>query len=1085
DGIPANSASASLLETYGLAINSTTGQIYISLFNQHKVLILAESAPPPSGGGAPSATIEPVSDIQADSATFNGTVNPNGAQTDYHFEYSDDDGATWTSVPIPDADAGDGSDDVAVSQPVDGLEPGTTYRVRLVATNSVDSTTSTEETFTTAGGPPIVTIAEATEVTPTGATLNGTVNPNLSPTTYHFEYSDNGGATWTSTPTRGAGGGGDDVEVSERVEGLEPETTYRVRLVATNSVDSTTSTEETFMTSSGRPIVGDVRATEVTDTRALLSALVDPEGSPTTYRFEYGTDPSYGNSTGLGTAGSGLDPVRVSNSIGGLQPNTTYHFRLGAENEVGETASADQTFTTDANPPQPSGRAYERVSPPDKNGAAIAPSEGVGVPGQASPSGDGVAYFGLTSFADNDAGAFPSTYSSTRAPTGWRTQGINAPYDPVFSIYSGFVSAVSDDHTRAIVRTTAGLTGDVPPEMEETNKLYLRHIPSDTYKLINRPPVAGGAPYRDRNHGDSVDGALADVNPSLTHVLFETQAELTPEAVPLADRDIKLYKWVDDGTAGGALTLASVLPDGQAVSGASGNNRERSSALNEDTISDDGSAVFFTSPVGTFAGGQLYRREAGTTVLVNAEESGSADFPAEGAYFEGATPDGSKVFFISPQPLVDGDTDASNDLYLYTHSADPGSEDNLTLVSGATAPTNDGRVRGAVLGMSEDGSRVYFSTVDDEIYLWDSGATTRVGGGHFGGDRGVGPVSRNAAASDVKKERTVSANGASLLVVTDSPNLLPDANHGDVDQVYLYDAVADELVCASCPLEGVPVRPATQYENPSIQGDSLNQEARGNLSAGGDRAFFQTATRLVSTDTNEDVDVYVYEAGRPRLISSGRGARPSFFVAASRSGDDVFFTTTERLVASDTDSLRDLYDARVGGGLPGPPVQEPPCAGDECQGAPSGRPALESPASVWFVGEGDAAPGLRPRFHVRRLTRRQSTRLARGRRAALRVRVNQPGKVTVRMRAKIGKRRRQVARGSRRARQAGTVRIILRLSKPARRRLARGRRLPVSVLVRFAGVREAERLTLRPRRSGRGARRSARRATVPATRDGR
>jgi phosphodiesterase/alkaline phosphatase D-like protein len=106
------------------------------------------------------------------------------------------------------------------------------------------------------------------------------------------------------------------------------------------------------------PSISGVGAREVTDTTALLAGEVNPNGSHTTYRFEYGTDTSYGNATAVDNAGSGAAGVPATKAVTGLQPNTTYHFRLVATNAVDETQGTDHTYTTAANPPPPSGRVY-------------------------------------------------------------------------------------------------------------------------------------------------------------------------------------------------------------------------------------------------------------------------------------------------------------------------------------------------------------------------------------------------------------------------------------------------------------------------------------------------------------------------------------------------------------------------------------------------------------------------------------------------------------------------------------------------------------------------------------------------------
>ncbi len=89
-----------------------------------------------------------------------------------------------------------------------------------------------------------------------------------------------------------------------------------------------------------------------------------------------------------------------------------------------------------------------------------------------------------------------------------------------------------------------------------------------------------------------------------------------------------------------------------------------------------------------------------------------------------------------------------------------------------------------------------------------------------------------------------------------------------------------------------------------------------NLSADGQRVFFETAQGLVDADTNGKADVYMWSDGELSLISTGKSGEESEFIDASTSGDDVFFTTREQLVGVDVDDQVDVYDARVGGGIP-------------------------------------------------------------------------------------------------------------------------------------------------------------------------
>ena len=91
-------------------------------------------------------------------------------------------------------------------------------------------------------------------------------------------------------------------------------------------------------------------ATAVTDAGAKLNGTVDPNNQATSYYFEYGTTRRYGSRTGDAGAGSGDRARSVSADVGGLQPNTVYHYRLVASNPSGVSSGADRTFRTERQP---------------------------------------------------------------------------------------------------------------------------------------------------------------------------------------------------------------------------------------------------------------------------------------------------------------------------------------------------------------------------------------------------------------------------------------------------------------------------------------------------------------------------------------------------------------------------------------------------------------------------------------------------------------------------------------------------------------------------------------------------------------
>lgn len=89
----------------------------------------------------------------------------------------------------------------------------------------------------------------------------------------------------------------------------------------------------------------------VTDNAAVLHGSVDPNGSATTYYFQWGLTPAYGLQSLAHSAGHGTRSVAVSATAGSLIPGTVYHYRLVATNSAGTTVGGDRAFRTAGNPP--------------------------------------------------------------------------------------------------------------------------------------------------------------------------------------------------------------------------------------------------------------------------------------------------------------------------------------------------------------------------------------------------------------------------------------------------------------------------------------------------------------------------------------------------------------------------------------------------------------------------------------------------------------------------------------------------------------------------------------------------------------
>jgi hypothetical protein len=99
-----------------------------------------------------------------------------------------------------------------------------------------------------------------------------------------------------------------------------------------------------------QPAVSTGTASNVEFRQASFDGSVNPDGGPTEYSYQYGLTNSYGSETSKGNAGTGWGPVSAPLGATGLQPGTTYHFRLVATNPEGTSYGGDETFTTAAPP---------------------------------------------------------------------------------------------------------------------------------------------------------------------------------------------------------------------------------------------------------------------------------------------------------------------------------------------------------------------------------------------------------------------------------------------------------------------------------------------------------------------------------------------------------------------------------------------------------------------------------------------------------------------------------------------------------------------------------------------------------------
>lgn len=170
------------------------------------------------------------------------------------------------------------------------------------------------------------------------------------------------------------------------------------------------------------PTVATGTRSRVTDTSAVLHGTVNPNGSETTYYFQWGLTTAYGLQSNEGSAGRGTKDVPVATTASGLIPGTDYHYRLVATNGAGTTIGADRAFKTAGNPPP--GVSTGPATQIGKNSATLT---GVVSPNKQATTyyfqyGTSTAYQGQTIAATVPAGSAPVTV--TAAVTGLEAQTI-------------------------------------------------------------------------------------------------------------------------------------------------------------------------------------------------------------------------------------------------------------------------------------------------------------------------------------------------------------------------------------------------------------------------------------------------------------------------------------------------------------------------------------------------------------------------------------------------------------------------------------------------------------------------------------
>jgi hypothetical protein len=204
----------------------------------HRVLVLDDDGVDPD----PVVTITPATDVEASTATLNGTVDPvltSAFQTFYQWQVSKD-GVVWTDATGEALVGATGFAPTSVTANVTGLEANTTYRVRIRTQRKPDAgfAYSPELTVTTDAAAPVVATRPVQRLADREVQLVGRLHPGGLPTSYWFEWGDDNYGNQTPVPAASLTAGTQKTVIAG-LGGLEPERVYHYRLCAKNALAAT------------------------------------------------------------------------------------------------------------------------------------------------------------------------------------------------------------------------------------------------------------------------------------------------------------------------------------------------------------------------------------------------------------------------------------------------------------------------------------------------------------------------------------------------------------------------------------------------------------------------------------------------------------------------------------------------------------------------------------------------------------------------------------------------------------------------------------------------------------------------------
>jgi DNA-binding beta-propeller fold protein YncE len=839
----------------------------------------------------------------------------------------------------------------------------------------------------------------AQDLTPTSARLTSRIDPNGAETTFYFQYGTASCVEHESSCTDVPAPPGDslgsafgDRTAEVELTGLQADTTYYYRVIAENGHGKVESarTAETFFTTlptaegmlpdhrrwemvsppkKGGPLAlpnveepGDIQAAEDGGAISYGTPNSAPSGEPEGNRSKQDTQFLFARGEGEWSTRDLVTPHNKGEGFETGQQQPEYPL-FSADLSLGivepEAKLAFPLEEPPLSPPLSEGERQEKTIYVRDDPPVLPGSGEKAISEEAAKNSEYLApgYLPLVTKANDTSGS-------------------------AFGPSLEFADATADLNHVAFT-SSVGLTKNAEGENFGGKGVYEWNAtsPQHALQLVSVLPGSGEAPAHEPRLG-GLGIARHAISADGSRVVF-TGAVSTNIAAELFIRDTATTP---------AKTIRISVAQGKGVSepGQAELENEELNAVRFETASSDGSKVFFKDtwplteesalhPTEERHPSDLYEFDAETGKLVDltiAEHPGTGESADVLGTIPGAGEDGSDVYFVANGVLAPGAT-PGHCAAGASEEAPPGATCNLYV--SLPDPEHAGRRK----------TRLIATLSADDAPDW--GAP---------GVRAQGPLDGSLAFVSSR----VSSNGRYLAFMSDRS--LTGYDNEDAtsktpgerldEEVYLYDAQLGRLVCASCN-PNRETRPAGIFDNPGA-GPGLLVDAsklwQGRWLAGsipgwtpnlielstyqprylsdGGRLFFDSADALVENDKNHVEDVYQYESegmgscqGRSHcvaLISAGSPSEDeSAFLDASASGDDVFFLTTEKLLAQDVDTTFDIYDARVCGTpessacLPQKPPPPLECTGEACKPPAGGQPSFSTPQSATFSGPGNSA----------------------------------------------------------------------------------------------------------------------------------